>query len=66
VEKTGENNRKVGKIGQFGNQAPPLAQNMIKFKHDGLEISRWRTCWKRYDGVDTPRWNLEIEPFVAQ
>jgi hypothetical protein len=25
-----------------------------------------KTCWKGYDGVDVPKWNFEIEPFVAQ
>jgi len=39
---------------------------MIRFKHDGFHISYQRACWKGYDGANTPRWNLEIEPFVAQ
>jgi hypothetical protein len=39
---------------------------MIKFEHDGLQMSCWRVCWKEYDGVDVLKWNLEIEPFVAQ
>ncbi len=38
---------------------------MIKFEHDGLYVSYQRTC-KKYDGVNTPRWNLEFEPFVGQ
>jgi hypothetical protein len=38
---------------------------MIKFGHDGPQISHWKTCWKRYDGEDTPKWNFEVEPFVA-
>jgi hypothetical protein len=37
---------------------------MIKFGHDGLKISYRRACWKGYDGVDTPKWNLEVEPFI--
>jgi hypothetical protein len=39
---------------------------MIKFEHDGLQISCWRACWKGYDGANAPRWNLEVKPFVAQ
>jgi hypothetical protein len=38
---------------------------MIKFGHDGLQISYWRACYKRYDGVNTPRWNFEVESFIA-
>jgi hypothetical protein len=33
---------------------------MIEFKHNGFQMS----CQK-YDGVDVPRWNFEIEPFVV-
>jgi hypothetical protein len=39
---------------------------MIKFEHDGSHISYQKTCWKGYDGTNVPRWNLEIEPFIAQ
>jgi hypothetical protein len=39
---------------------------MIKFEHDGLQTSCQKTCWKGYDGANTPRCNLEVEPFVAQ
>ncbi len=39
---------------------------MIKFKHDGLQIFCWKTCLKRYDSANAPRWNLEIKPFVIQ
>jgi len=38
---------------------------MIKFGHDGFQISRRKACWKRYDGADALRRNLEIEPFVT-
>jgi hypothetical protein len=38
---------------------------MIKFKHDGLQMSCRKACWKGYDGVDAMRWNLEVELFVA-
>ncbi len=40
----------------------PLGQNMIKFGHDGPQMSCQRACWKGYDGVD----HLEVEPFVVQ
>jgi hypothetical protein len=39
---------------------------MIKFGHDGLQISYQRACEKGYDGANTLRWNLEVEPFVVQ
>jgi hypothetical protein len=26
---------------------------------------RQKTCWKGYDGVDAPKWNLQIEPFIV-
>jgi hypothetical protein len=39
---------------------------MIKFRHDGLQISYRKACWKQYDGANALRWNPEIEPFVAQ
>jgi hypothetical protein len=29
-------------------------------------MSHQKTCWKGYDGVDAPKWNLEVEPFIAQ
>jgi hypothetical protein len=38
---------------------------MTKFRHDGLQMSHWKACWKRYDGGDILKWNLEVEPFVA-
>jgi hypothetical protein len=25
-----------------------------------------KACWKRYDGANVPKWNLEVEPFVIQ
>jgi len=39
---------------------------MIEFEHNGFQIFHWKACWKGYDGVNISRWNLEIEPFVAQ
>jgi len=39
---------------------------MTKFRHDGPQMSRWKTCWKGYDGADASKWNFEVEPFVAQ
>jgi len=44
----------------------PLGQNRIKFWHNGLQMSHQKACWKGYDGVDALKWNLEVEPFVAQ
>jgi hypothetical protein len=38
---------------------------MIEFGHNVLQISHKKTCWKRYDGVDVPKWNLKIKPFVV-
>jgi hypothetical protein len=38
---------------------------MIKFKHNGLQVSRQKAYWKRHDGVNALRWNFEIEPFVV-
>jgi hypothetical protein len=34
-----------------------------KFGHDGLQISCG--CQTRYDDVNIPKWNLEVEPFVT-
>jgi hypothetical protein len=39
---------------------------MIKFGHDGLQISCQKACWKQYDGANASRWNPKIEPFIAQ
>jgi hypothetical protein len=39
---------------------------MIKFRHDELQMSHQKICWKGYDGADVPRWNLEVELYVAQ
>jgi hypothetical protein len=39
---------------------------MIKFGHDGFQISCWKACYKQYDGANAPRWSPEIEPFIAQ
>jgi hypothetical protein len=39
---------------------------MINFRHNGLQISYRKICYKKYDGANAPRWNLEIKPFVAQ
>jgi hypothetical protein len=36
---------------------------MIKFEHDGFQISHQKACWKKYDGANISRWNLEIKPF---
>jgi hypothetical protein len=44
----------------------PLSQNKIKFGHNGSQMSYWWTWWKRYDGANIPRWNLEVEPFITQ
>jgi hypothetical protein len=38
---------------------------MIKFEHNGRQISWWKACWKGYDGVHASRWNPKVEPFVA-
>jgi hypothetical protein len=38
---------------------------MIKFRHDGLQMSHRKACWKGYDGVDVSRWKFEVEPFLA-
>ncbi len=55
VEKNGENNQKVGKIGQVVSYAfAPRPE------HDTI----W-TWWKGYDSVDAPRWNFEVEQFVV-
>jgi hypothetical protein len=39
---------------------------MIKFEHNRFQITCQKACWKGYDGANAPRWNLEVEPFVAQ
>jgi hypothetical protein len=39
---------------------------MIKFRHDGPQMSCWKAYWKRYDDANASRWNLEVEPFVAR
>jgi hypothetical protein len=32
----------------------------------GFKISCWRACYKRYDGANALKYNLEYEPFVIQ
>jgi hypothetical protein len=66
MQKTKEDNWKAGKTNQIISQNLPLGQNMIKFKHDGPQISHRRTCWIRYDDVDASKWNFEVEPFFVQ
>jgi len=63
MEKDGEDNRKARKA----NRTIGLSQGwkMIRFKHNGSQISCWRTCWKGYDGPNASRWNLEIKPFIV-
>jgi hypothetical protein len=39
---------------------------MIICKHNGLQISCQKACWKGYDGANVSKWKFEIEPFVAQ
>jgi hypothetical protein len=39
---------------------------MIKFKHNGPHVSYQKTCPKRYDGANAPRWNSKVEPFISQ
>jgi hypothetical protein len=56
----------MGKLVELQAKCLPLGQNMIKFGHGGFNMSRQKACWKGYDGVDVQRWNVEVEPFVAQ
>jgi len=37
---------------------------MVKFGHDGPQVSCPKACWLGHDGVNVSRWNLEVEPFV--
>jgi uncharacterized protein YkuJ len=39
---------------------------MIKFKHNGFQISHRKACWKGYDGANAMTRNFEVEPFVVQ
>ncbi len=67
MEKIGKNNWKARKTSRTINQVPTLG-----LKHDkiwawwALNISLENMLFKGYDGVDTFRWNLEVEPFVAR
>jgi len=33
---------------------------MIKFEHDGLQVFRQSTCYRRYDGANVSKWNLKM------
>jgi hypothetical protein len=44
VQKIGEDIRKVEKISRIVNRTFALELNMIKFKHDGPQMSRQKTC----------------------
>jgi hypothetical protein len=57
----------IGKLRKLINYklTPTLRLEHNKFEHNGPQISFHRTCWKTYDGANIPRWNLEVEPFVA-
>jgi hypothetical protein len=65
MENIKEANQKFGKIGRTVNQAPTHG-----LEHDRI-WAQWasnipsRACWKGYDGANTPRWNLEVEPFIV-
>jgi hypothetical protein len=61
ASKIEEDNRKVGKIGWVVNKVLTLGP-----EHDKPYMSYQRTCWKRYDGVNVPKWNLEVEPFTTR
>jgi hypothetical protein len=60
--KIGEDNQKVKKINRVVNQTLILNQKVMMSQM----MSRWRTCWKKYDGADAPKWNLQVDSFVAQ
>jgi hypothetical protein len=64
-KKLGKIIEKLGRLFELQTKHLPLGKNMIKFGHDGLQMSYWKTCWKGYDGVDVLRWNLEVEPIVT-
>jgi hypothetical protein len=66
VEKIKENNRKARKIGWVVSQAPALKLEYDKmWTRWALDISL-ENMLKKYDGVDTLKWNLEVEPFVVR
>jgi hypothetical protein len=65
VEKIGEVNWKLGKIGQIVNQTfAPMPKHDKTWAWWASDIHQ-RTCWKGYDGANILRWNLEVEPFVV-
>jgi hypothetical protein len=43
-----------------------FAAFVMWIKFEEFHISHRRTCWKRYDSINAPRWNLEIKPFIVQ
>ncbi len=38
---------------------------MIKFEHNGFQVSCQGACYRGYDGVDVMKWNPKVKPFVA-
>jgi hypothetical protein len=66
VEKTMEVNQKFVKIGKVMRQTSTFGS-----KHDKIQV-QWalniplEIMLEMYDGVDDPKWNFEIEPFVVQ
>jgi hypothetical protein len=66
VEKIGKIIEKLGTLVELQAKHPPLGQNMIKFGHNGPQISCHRACWRGYDGANASRWNLEVEPFIVR
>ncbi len=44
AEKNGKHNQNAWKTNSIISKHLPFSLNMIKFEHDGFQISHWRTC----------------------
>ncbi len=65
VQKIGEDNPKVRKINQTLSQMPTPRPKHDKIQAQQASKTHQKACWKGYDGVNVPRWNLKVEPFDA-
>jgi hypothetical protein len=66
VEKDGQDNRKVGKASWAINQMHAFMPKHYKIWKQWVSNAMSKNMLERYDGVTVLRWNLKVEPFVAQ
>jgi hypothetical protein len=65
-KKLGKIIERLGRLVKLYAKHPPQGWNMIKFRHNELQVSHKKTFIKGYDGANVLKWNLQNEPFVVR